>query len=86
MDTIKINPSEDPATIIVNIIKREDEEIENNFVEINMKIDININSNLNSKVIIFFRHHHKLVILIKIIVLKIFIKEIFTSKVSVLLN
>ena len=44
---------------------------------INAKIDINISSILNNKIITFFRHHNNLVILIKIIILIVFINRIF---------
>lgn len=71
IDTIKLNPILDPLAIIVNMINKEEREVEINELDRKKYVEINNSSILNNMEIIFFRHQHILKILkSNIIILK----------------
>lgn len=71
IDTKSLNPNLEPLTIIANIIRREDKDDIDIYIDIIVNSDIINISNLNNIKIIFFRHQH---ILRNLIIIIIFIK------------
>lgn len=83
IDTNSVRPILDPATIIVNIISKEDIEICKNEILIKENSEININSNLRSIKRIFFCHQHILKILRSNMDILKLIKDFSISKIDI---
>lgn len=86
MVTNNLSPILDPATIIVNIINKDDKEIWDNDILKKENNEISINSSLSNIVIIFFRHQHILKILKYNMDMLKLILDFSTSKVDIFIN